>query len=611
MKFYIDGLEIEQPQGINGLYLGRKRDSVFGGFVRQRIANVKGIGEITIKDEIICQILKLIWEQYGYDAVLPFEIRNETETIYLAEVDFGQYSVNHNNEATISFRDTDPMALFNANIDNVVELEATDTIWMPKTNLTGKTTHSTPDKYKILASSRHDTFTINSTVPLKVSQADSVGDGIGLDTLDADVISPFWKNNSEKIIRVNLQCLFQFTAQTEISDTIKIIASTRQDGLAIETFVLYTFTSTSTQSVQNVVINKMITVPVWGDLILTIQGTNAIKNYKIEFSIGQVSIEEDLDIQGSYVKGLFLKNAMSQLIGKASSTMTLINDAYKDSNLFITNGYNLRASSGTIKTSFTELFKGMSKIDNLVLNIEENVCKLEKKEVNYKNSIESDLSNIAEIETTMTTTLGEIFVNQIEIGYQNWKSETTLGNQEFNSTRVYKTSINKAINSVNKIVTEFITAGSIIEKTRRIQYLITKSSDSTDSKYDDTIFLIDTDGANANVGINGLNEALNPMVSLSNLEIDYGHCKAFNFVTGEGNVTAEVNGEQQNKSITTTGYFTGRNTMIECSMNLEDYLTLGNFAIFNSGGIETKILIDEDTYRLQTNKATITGREIK
>lgn len=611
MKFYIDGLEIEQPEGINGLYLGRKRDEVFGGFVRQRIANVKGIGEIKIKDEIICQILKLIWEQYGYDAVLPFEIRNDTETIYMAEVDFGQYSVNENNEATISFRDTDPMALFNANIDNTVELEPTDTIWIPKTDLTGKTTHSTPDEYKILASSRIDTFTINATVPLKVSQSDSVGDGIGLDTLDAGVISPFWKNNSEKIIRVNLQCLFQFTAETEISDSISIIATTRQDGRDIETFTLYTFTSISTPTLQNVIINKMINVPVGGDLTMVFKGTSSIKNYKITFTDGHVSIEEDLDIQGSYVKGLFLKNAMQQLITKASDTMTVINDAYRESNLFITNGFNLRGNSEKIKISFTDLFRGMSKIDNLILNIDGTICRIEKKEANYNNATESDLSNIAQIESTTITTLGSMFVNQILTGYDIWKSETTLGNQEFNSPRVYKTGIQKAINSVNKRVTEFITAGRIIEKTRRIQYLITKSSDSTDGKYDESIFLIDTNGSSANVGINGLNEALNPVVSLRNLEIDYGHCKGFNFVTGEGNTTTTVNGEPQYISIETTGFFTGRNVIVECSMNLEDYLTLGDFAIFDSGGTKEKMLIDEDTYRLQTNKATITGKEVK
>ena len=61
-KFYIAGIEIEQPGGLNGFYLERIRDKVFHGFIRQRTSSVKGIGQVLITNETICNLLKLTFE---------------------------------------------------------------------------------------------------------------------------------------------------------------------------------------------------------------------------------------------------------------------------------------------------------------------------------------------------------------------------------------------------------------------------------------------------------------------------------------------------------------------------------------------------------------------
>lgn len=613
-KFYLSGVEIEQPEGINGLYLERIRDKVFGGFIRKRTSSIKGIGSVKITDLEVCQILKSEFEANGIDGVTEFSIIQNNEAIYISEVDYAQYSVNQNGHATIAFRDPQGIVEFDSNLDKEYEIEPSSSIFLDKTELTGKSTHSI-NPLNVVSRGQPNGKPFLFSIPLKVNAKDSVTNGIGLDVVALeDLKAPFWQNNDTKPVKISVGGLLKFTVSGSSNDNITIAILSRINSIVSEKITIFQFSSNTTPQTRTVILDKVITVGVGGDVCLIVEGTDSIQGYNYTFETADVSVSQDLEFTGSTISGLLATTLLSKLIEKISEgKLSFVDESFVTISPFITNGWCLRANNRPIKTSFFTVFKGLCKIYNLALSIEGNTVFLRNKDVNYKRSGAFPLNNTENVQITslIKTAMSDKFLTEIKVGYGNWKSDTILGNLEFNSTRTYDTSIKKTKSVLDLTVNEFVASGKMIEKQRRLQYEILKSNEKTDDKNDDTLFIIDTLNGKSIVGTNGINEGINPVVILKNHTLEHGHCKTFIYRTGDGNVTAEVLGEVQNKDFTELPKtFTGMQMMVEGSCDLLTYMSFDDKMVIDFQGQPTELWIDEDLYRLQTNSFTIKGFEI-
>jgi hypothetical protein len=611
-RFYIAGMEIEQPNGLNGFYMERLRDKVFGGFIRQRTSSVKGIGQVQIREPKVCNLLAVVFDKYGIDGVTDFKIIQHEKAIFIAEVDYGQYSVNEKGFANISFRDTGGVVEFDVNVEKEYEIQPLSKIYLEKTKLTGKATHTLDENLKVLSVSvvQNNPRRFYLSVPLKVSKKDSVTNGVGLDVNDiSGVQQPFWRNTDTKPVSVTVGGYLEFSSKCSDNDTVRVYLLNRTNGDVRKTVELDSYANGVVLTTRKIVIDKTVEVGVGGDLVLFIEGQNDIQNYQINFVTADLAIEQDLEIRGTFVRGMFSGELMSKLIDMVSEGKYTYNDQTDfGKKLFITNGFNLRANSTNLKVVMMKVFMALDKMFGLSLSIEGSTVTIRQNKDEYALSGVYDFKNENSVVISSTS---DLYVSEIKVGYSEWKSETLLGNLETNSPRTYDTGIKKVKGSADLMVNEMILSGRLIEKVRRLQFDILKNNQSTDDKYDNALFGIWTNGQEAIIGNTGLNEALNPMQVLMNQEVNYGHCRGFYYRTGEGNVTETLLNIKQNKDFEETkGYFTGRKVMVSGTGTLKDYISFGNIARVKYGGGYVRFWIMNDTYRIQTNAYTVDGYEI-
>lgn len=176
---------------------------------------------------------------------------------------------------------------------------------------------------------------------------------------------------------------------------------------------------------------------------------------------------------------------------------TSLPDAYASDGceryLALTNGLNIRKllnKDGTlfpITSSFKALFDGLNAIFSLGMRmeLEEGVerIRVEPKRYFYNTDVSITMRNVSEIKRSVS--LNDIY-NEAEFGYQKWETEFKNGIDEFNSKRNYLLPVIQAKRKLSQM-SSLVTAGYVIELTRRQQY---KEDASKDTSYDNENFLI-------------------------------------------------------------------------------------------------------------------------
>lgn len=176
---------------------------------------------------------------------------------------------------------------------------------------------------------------------------------------------------------------------------------------------------------------------------------------------------------------------------------TSLPDAYASDGceryLALTNGLNIRkllnkdGSLFPITSSFKALFDGLNAIFSLGMRmeLEEGVerIRVEPKRYFYNTDVSITMRNVSEIKRSVS--LNDIY-NEAEFGYQKWETEFKNGIDEFNSKRNYLLPVIQAKRKLSQM-SSLVTAGYVIELTRRQQY---KEDASKDTSYDNENFLI-------------------------------------------------------------------------------------------------------------------------
>ena len=159
----------------------------------------------------------------------------------------------------------------------------------------------------------------------------------------------------------------------------------------------------------------------------------------------------------------------------------------------ITDGLNIRkklltdGSVPPITVSFDDMINGLDPIDCIGYGLEDDparpnnkLIRIEPFDYFYDFSTSLTLKGVNAIETTVDESR---IYSQINIGYQKWESEEYNGLDEINTKRTYRTVLNSAKNTLNKL-SQFITSGYALEITRR------QGTNSNDWRFDNDIFLV-------------------------------------------------------------------------------------------------------------------------
>lgn len=142
--------------------------------------------------------------------------------------------------------------------------------------------------------------------------------------------------------------------------------------------------------------------------------------------------------------------------------------------------------------SFSGLFNSLSAIHCLGFGQEDDaarpghqVIRVEPMEYFYDSAIILTCDNVPSIKKTVKP---QWFPSKINIGYNKWEAENSMGLDEFCTKRSYRTTLSEIKNEVSKIA-DLVASGYAIEVTRNIEYV---DQSTKDWRYDNDIFIICT-----------------------------------------------------------------------------------------------------------------------
>lgn len=155
----------------------------------------------------------------------------------------------------------------------------------------------------------------------------------------------------------------------------------------------------------------------------------------------------------------------------------------------ITKGLLIRQFQSTMPVSFQEMFNALNAIHNIGMGAEPNIIdgkdwiRVEPMEYFYDPTIILECDGVPEIKKRV---MPEWYPSVIEIGYDKWETESSMGLDEFATKRQYRTRLSEIKNTASQICS-FIASGYSIEVTRNKEYV----ADSTiDWRLDNDVFII-------------------------------------------------------------------------------------------------------------------------
>lgn len=157
----------------------------------------------------------------------------------------------------------------------------------------------------------------------------------------------------------------------------------------------------------------------------------------------------------------------------------------------ITKGLLIRQFESDMPVSFQDVFNALNAIHNIGMGMEPDTdrtgtyerIRVEPAEYFYDATVILSCDNVPVIKKTVKP---EWYPSLIEIGYEKWETENSMGLDECCTLRTYRTTQTEIKNNVSKVC-KFIASGYSIEITRNKEYV----TDATkDWRLDNDIFII-------------------------------------------------------------------------------------------------------------------------
>ena len=605
--FYLNGTEVQEPVGWDGVYWQRVRNPEYFGVWRQRTAAIKGVGEVGFEQDER-QYLQQLWARNFANASALFEVREGGQSLYSAEIDFGLWS-DDGRRFNVSFRDEDIQLDTMADIKTTIEPKIQ--IQMPQQAI------STGISYTI-GKDFLTSFSTGTRQVLPWSSSESGKDGNGLSVTDLNQFESIYRNGSDKDTSVRLEGLLM--VKWSGSGIVTIKAETSQDGTNKESKIIGLVPISATE--QRVYLSGSIEVPRGYNLKLLIETGGSVT--ALYNSASSLTIYEDSASSEAFVWGLTWRQAVESLL------VALVGDSVKLSSNFLTKGNgaertltserNLRGFKTGIQVSLKSLLKDMIAIENLAVWKRNGILYIETKADMLKMVGRGRIQFFDSlVHSPVVAESLPMFISNCKVSYQNWKSETGAGLDEFCSDRVFVSQQSKTKGGYTLQISTLSASGKIMESLRR-----NNSNDKADTNQDQNLFVIVAEkrgdlyqAKTGNVSgvldsANAINGDISPRQILKNWSTLTATSGVFKFESGSGNVSAIVNGEPENSPVLPTKpLFTGRYVTIGTGMTMKDYSQLGEVIEYiDHDGRERAFLLASDSYRFAKGQAILSGYEL-
>ena len=350
--FYLNGTQINEPDGWQAVYWTRVRHPEYFGIWRQRTAAVKGMGEVGFDGEARLMLLAL-WKRDKINAHALFEVKDGDEVIYSAEVDFAIFSDN-GRHFNVGFRDEDmqldSLASVTVSIDPKILIE------FPEQPI------SDGIAYKI-GDGLSGTMRINTIQHAIPFAAEKSGEGSGLSVVSPTNLEPIYRNSSDRKSVIRLQG--KVRARWQGTGEVTISAQVTQNAVVKDERKISILQTSS--DFQDAFISESIEIDPGAYMRLVVSNSSGMLVTYLADSF--LNIYEDSADAPALVWGLSWKQAIEGLLQNLTGSSVKLNSNFLSkglgANRVITSELNLRGYRSGIQLSLRTLLLDMNAIDNL------------------------------------------------------------------------------------------------------------------------------------------------------------------------------------------------------------------------------------------------------
>lgn len=494
-RYYLNDVLITQmPQGVDGLTRLKNRSKRYGSILLKDIGYANGVGNVTFLDSVSRSILLGAYLLHDVDAVTEFRIETDDATEFSAYVD---YSTMQWNERSVScaFRDQPDRATLEASAATDVLLSPTDDCYLLPKRLSGPSTH-TLTAGSVIAQSWPDPRPVVVYLPLQhPERSDATLPGTLATVGNPYEAAPFYRNTTTTSQALRLNGLLAARLRSDQSSlftlSLVVVDAARPEQL----IPLFQIVPTSISTLYRMPLAGDVVVPPGASLLLRVSAPNTT-SYSLEV-VGTesfVSLSAVADVPASTAPGLLAYNLLEGLVRMHSNGALSFSSSFlsvgEGQGLWLTNGANLRGINRPIKTNLQAVFDGLNAIWNLTLWLDGSVVRLETAR-DYLTRWATRGDYLTTIKAFSQAPDPTYLLNEIKIGYANWRGSNLLSADEFNAARTYQTNLTTVRGSLD-LSCDLIASGTLLEEQRRKQFVDATASTASSDNLDDALFVLCT-----------------------------------------------------------------------------------------------------------------------
>ncbi len=488
LNYFLNNQAIDAPLQVDGLTLKKTRNLKYWGFLYRRLGYVTGPTNLRFEDSDTVAVIKEARNRHGIQAETALRLEQDAEVLYDGFLDYATYS-DDGTAISIGLRDNRAVLDLSNNAATAYRIEARETIWLHERRLGGTPSLVTDPNTLIIQRSEQSSVPITHAIPLtRRSEKDETIAGTLAPVISPLQSDPCYINTSNKTQLVNLRGVVSVTvsASSPLTASLRAVASDNEANPVL----IGTKPITSTPTLVTLAVSVQIEVAAAASLKLEWVGSGTSPKWAFAYdSKTGISLSDEKSFGPSTAACKSVLSTFQNVVSQATGgVLSFRSDWLRNGagyGLVLTNGAGIRAVSLDLSVSLESLFMGLNSIFNLALWVEGSTVRLEPKAGQPRR-----LSTLDVILTRVETVATDYVYNAVKAGYTTWQSDTgTLTNDEPNGQRWYSTGITAKKNELN-IVSDLITASTVIETQRRKQFDSKLASDTKADSLDNTLFLI-------------------------------------------------------------------------------------------------------------------------
>lgn len=476
---FLNNTQVEIPSSLSQLQFEKVRDSFYWGFIYNKIGKADNT-QLVFTEKLAIQIIKSEYEKNGIRGNVQVDIQYNSETIYQGNIDFTSIEFNANqcscvlvDQVEIDDFFSNDSTQYSIPTDNEINIPSITTKGLVRYELTEALTYERP--FALGLTAWH-------TIPFKTNKDQSVVEGSVYEPIQFGDIQNIYINTTDEVKTINVFGRLVFQARMGDTSIIQV----RVNDNIVQTLA----TSAAYQSYE-ISIDTTVSIPPNQGVTIQVGNGNSPNFFGFIYSTDTYLLISELKNETLIPTPVIpSENLLREILRNVNPNLTLL---YKAPVLNFTTGNNLRGLTTDIKTSFREVFDVLNKIYCLRLNIIDNVVLIEKRDtIKSKGGI---ILNNDSVNDYVFRPSIDVIHNTINVGYEKWRSKSVIGGDEYNTKLGYQTEYKNISNPLDLVVENIISSRYIIDEVRDL-YDQTKTSEKGTNEYDETLFIVTTNGFN-------------------------------------------------------------------------------------------------------------------